>query len=452
MRRRTRTHRTGLLLGLLLGISGLFITPSLYWSLAGFKDATPKQQPPSLLSEDDPSSTKERFAWQPVNNELLDNDIKDAPLEAPSEAIQPTIGSAVVFDDNYEFRLKVPFYVYDNGLNWADTTTPEGIPIGETEYPDFKHSDDYWMLMSTFNHPMRTTDPSEAKLFFVPLLMNLPPFLWKYRVGTYCIHNRTTCFDHVDAIDVVERMDALLGESEYFQRSNGADHVLVLSHFFARSDRKNKFKTCRNMLSCNRVVFENHPQTTPEAALPYRITLPSLYVANHSGCEATDNKTADFAMIASLMPKKKHFQDRRNICQWLKEGNHSYSVCGEGEMCPALAEAKYGFHVRGDTFGSNRLMDTIMTDMVPIFTNVKQYNILPDFAPVDKFGYFVDLANRRTFDQSINAILATSDEEYRSKRSFIKKYKSLVDFRSGVPFDEYMASFAKRLGMQQDDD
>jgi hypothetical protein len=117
-----------------------------------------------------------------------------------------------VSKEYHPFRLTVPFYVYENrDLNWEDATldgepyepiAPHGGGAGTyvALFPactlqwkwkrqdvhdrllitprcfvsfyrssDGKHSDDYWYMRAAMIHPMRTMDPNEAKLFFVPV-------------------------------------------------------------------------------------------------------------------------------------------------------------------------------------------------------------------------------------------------------------------------------------------
>lgn len=96
-----------------------------------------------------------------------------------------------------DLLLSAPYYVYSyEDLLFWDNATLGGIPLKErlgieswyhwsTKKKNdnvprqhihqrmSKHDDDYWLLQASSHHPMRVNDPSKAKLFFVPLLMNL---------------------------------------------------------------------------------------------------------------------------------------------------------------------------------------------------------------------------------------------------------------------------------------
>jgi hypothetical protein len=71
--------------------------------------------------------------------------------------------------------LSVPFYVYDE-LDWSNMTIG-GNPVSAVTG---KHTNDYWFLQTSLRHPMRTRDPAQAKLFVVPILMNIYDNMRKY--------------------------------------------------------------------------------------------------------------------------------------------------------------------------------------------------------------------------------------------------------------------------------
>mmetsp|Transcript_42657 Transcript_42657/g.103169 ORF Transcript_42657/g.103169 Transcript_42657/m.103169 type:complete len:180 (+) Transcript_42657:103-642(+) len=101
-------------------------------------------------------------------------------------------------NDNMKKRdllLSVPFYVYED-LAWTKATIG-GKKVDKVANPPFdnetgkahrfKHGSDYWMMKASLldntimkGHPMRTHNMSEAKLFFVPWLMNFfDSRIWK---------------------------------------------------------------------------------------------------------------------------------------------------------------------------------------------------------------------------------------------------------------------------------
>lgn len=330
--------------------------------------------------------------------------------------------------------LQVPYYVYETStLNWENFTFQQGGPA----YADSKHSDDFWLYRASLRHPMRTKDPSNAKLFFVPFFLNAVP------ERKTCLHLNATwekCFARPGA--GYRFADKQLGLSEYFQRSQGKDHVVVLSHWMGPPHK------VPNLLRCNMINFESH---LPVPSSDDVTAIPSFYVGKpcHSlDSQWTITKTHDFTMVATMKPGNPDFSSREDICQWLQNGSYSVSNCGFGDQCPALARAKYGFHPRGDTWGSNRVIDLLMSRAIPLFTDQHQYEILPPFVPWKDLTYLVNVSNQESFAASLKDILSRPASEYREKRRLIEDYMHMFDHRKLYQFDAYMAEFATRLSLQ----
>jgi hypothetical protein len=139
-------------------------------------------------------------------------------------------------------------------------------------------------------------------------------------------------------------------------------------------------------------------------------------------------------MIASV---KESFKDRQKICKWVNDkgkSNVTVSICGSGDQCPALAESEFGFHVRGDTYGSNRLMDTILSTSIPIFTQQKQYSIIPDWINWEKVSYFVPVHSEKSFFSGLNKILNDSQGN-RERFEALMDNRMLFDWTTLIPFD-----------------
>jgi hypothetical protein len=113
-----------------------------------------------------------------------------------------------------------------------------------------------------------------------------------------------------------------------------------------------------------------------------------------------------------------------------------------------LANARYGFHVRGDTWGSNRLMDTLMSYTIPLFTNEEQYKILPSFYPWKDVSYLVNVTNKRSFLASIDDILSRPQTEYLDKIRLIKENMHKLQHKRPYQFDLHMAELARKLKLQ----
>eukprot|EP00977_Amphora_coffeiformis_P009071 scaffold2059_cov190-Amphora_coffeaeformis.AAC.4 len=371
-----------------------------------FKTAAP---PFEVVVEKKTGSNVSEEAFQ----DLIYDDVQLSPLGIPVVSFEP--------------KLKVPFYVYDGALDWSTSNT--SWDIGS------KHADDYWFHQNALKHPMRTLDPSEAKLFFVPTYLNTftEAHFTKYGPEQFCAHG-------LCGMQLFDYSAKTLEKSPWFQRSRGTDHVLVNS--FYRTARK-QGKISFNL--CNQVTFED--RQPPHGV--ERVYISSTYVGRPCAVIPSGEKTADFAMIGSLHLERKNFQARRDVCEWLSDNHFNVSLCGEGQQCPDLAQARYGFHVRGDTYGSNRLMDTVLSGTVPLFTHSQQYKILPPegVIPWSNMSYFVDISNATAFKNSLEELLARPHEEYERKLQSIAANLHLLDYTQGGQFDAYMNHFAEMLNV-----
>ena len=102
-------------------------------------------------------------------------------------------------------------------------------------------------------------------------------------------------------------------------------------------------------------------------------------------------------------------------------------------------------HFRGDTWGSNRLLDLLMTETIPLFTNEQQYNILPNFIPFREMSYLINVTTKEAFYESLDTILELPESEYQQKLNLIRQYAPYFDHTHVARFDGYMSAFAKAL-------
>ena len=84
--------------------------------------------------------------------------------------------------------------------------------------------------------------------------------------------------------------------------------------------------------------------------------------------------------------------------------NFFMRYCGDGEQCPALAQSRFGGHVRGDKPSSQRLHDNMLSGTVPIFTLKEQFDHRPFWIDWDKLSYFADIQKEETFLATIDTI------------------------------------------------
>ena len=414
-----------------------------------------------------PNSDRENHTATPnaSNTSIQVKSLTSSPTSRPQQISVTRNNPTTKFDDDEEEevggewkpKLNVPFYIYENGLNWWNITL---YNLGDYYY-DYKHSDDYWLLKSAREHPQRVLDPSKAKLFFVPTLLNA---MMEDKLGSGD-NSKVLCLPIKNGAQTKcgsalwRHCNKLLGQSPWFKRNQGRDHILVYSHFPSAWENRNDW----NFMSCNLITFENlipnqfqQRNKKQKSENGRRLSLPNIYIGQECGRTTIDDnhnrtvpieRTADFVMVATLKPDDKNFQTRGDICTWLNEGNFSTSNCGIGKQCPALAQAKYGFHVRGDTWGSNRIIDLALTGTIPLFTNEAQYEVLPDFIPFRDFSYLVNVTSKEAFYESLKVILKEPESEYIRKRDRLEQYRMYYDHSHIARFDGYMTAFAEALNI-----
>jgi Exostosin family len=339
--------------------------------------------------------------------------------------------------------LSVPFYVYED-LAWKSATFGRNTTVEDlSRLPRrSKHLDDFFFMKSSLVHPMRTRDPSKAKLFVIPLLMNT------YFDRTYFSgKDYKLCYRHDCDRNLLYKAISTLSQSEWLQKYPER-HIVVQSHYLAELYTKVPKELKEMLYQVNAISFEHSVPNRPD-----RLRFPKLYVG--SPCPMAE-KTHDVAMIASANMKKLHyFQDRINICAWILNSTSTtntlrsirMNACGQGRQCPALAQAKYGFHTRGDTLGSNRLLDTLLSGTIPIFTMKEQYDILPPWLDWRELSVLLpmnDGKNETQFVQALEHILQDFSG-YRDRHQTVLQHRDLLDWNTLHPFDLYMYSLQAEL-------
>jgi hypothetical protein len=327
--------------------------------------------------------------------------------------------------------LSVPFYVYPeiwmiDDATYANVSIHEAIRTHKVFGSLPKHDDDYHFAVSSLHHPMRVTDPKKAKLFVVPI-----PFNMIAMATIYAKNHAGVCWKGMCNEQLLVYINEFLGSSSWFQRNQGADHIATLPYFHWDDPLLNVTQF-RNIMNCHVVSFGDDPIPNHKD----RLDMPSMYVGQ--GCKVQTKKIYDVALIATIKKGIK-FRPRRDICDWMapRPFNISMPVCGKGSQCPALAESRFGFHVRGDSASSSRLFDTLLSGTVPIFTQDKQYWGVPDWIDWDKLSYYANAKNQTEFMQSMQRIM--SDRQgYEERHAHVARNRNLFDWWSGSPFDLYM--------------
>jgi len=328
-----------------------------------------------------------------------------------------------------------------------------------------KHSDDYFFAEAAYTHPMRVMDPTHAKLFVVPALINFlstvrsaPKHKHLACVGGMCTDGH--CASKPQSCDILIKTVRMLHDSEWFQRRQGRDHVLVAS----TPNANNLVKAFPALMACNAVIFEASRSSHT------RVLLPTLYVGKP--CAPSVIRDKDFTMVSRMKP---FYKVRIQVCEWLNGSSFRKTstcagpgpgfeapctdttrvMCSGMPQCDAFQGSKYGFHVAGDTLGSNRLMDLILSEIVPIFTDSAQYDILPfqDQVPWRLLSEEVNLDpsadGRARFLGDLKRI-ASDGEGFAEKRLLLRRVRSSVTWSRGNPrpFELYMSAFHRLVYLE----
>jgi len=318
--------------------------------------------------------------------------------------------------------LSVPFYVYET-LAWTDATihgTPVARVLAEGRFR--KHSLDWYFLQASLQHPLRTHDPAQAKLFVIPTLLNL------YSLRIFPGNNNVTlCAHGLCDRALMVHAGKVLNASTYYHRFPER-HIAVTSHF-GYQKVKLPARLRRELKNVNAIAFEDRKPNKRLQFSSYLVGTP---------CEQAE-KVFDVALIATLKPNSTKFIDRSNICEWLQgDSNVSVPICGSGDQCPTLGQAKLGLHARGDSFGSQRLFDLLLSGTVPIFTHKQQY--FWPWVDWDQLSYLIDLDEVRTRDEFLAALrnILQDVETFQRKLQAVLQHRHLFDWHTLYPFDTYM--------------
>ena len=323
-------------------------------------------------------------------------------------------------DSSFVPLLDQPFYVYEE-LLWLDGTYQQLSKVTNlVQEADFwsQYSEDLWFALAALRHPMRTMDPSEAKLFVVPIL-------------THLVVNpvaRSFCWNGMCNIDLLQYADKFLQQSPWFNRHGGTDHILVGTHpEAARLAGYNSFHHCQI------IALENQKWNSPE-----RYALPSLRWADSCSSNVS-NKTTDVVYVG-----EHHTISKQSF--WAPLGISSKMLTLA--ECHDLSKARLGLYLRENPalWGDAQPLSMILNYVVPVFTSKAQYKALPDWIDWDSLSYFVDASQDAT--NFLNQIKAIANDEvtYQEKLEAIQKNHDLVNWRTIVPFDTYMRIVSKKLG------
>lgn len=201
--------------------------------------------------------------WTFCNIKLLKK-YREASLELTSDLfLAPQTNN----DRNHApLLLSVPFYVYEE-LAWINATYG-GESVHEKSHGRLnKHFNDYYFARASLSHPLRTEDPSKAKLFVVPILMNF------FDDRSYS--KKQLCWNNRCDKELLIYAGKILQKSSWFQNYSHL-HIATTSHYahgkgFWESTKPRMLK--RALYQCNVISYENRSFNSPD-----RLRFPSYLV------------------------------------------------------------------------------------------------------------------------------------------------------------------------------
>jgi Exostosin family len=464
------------------------------------QDPTPPQHPPSVAA---PPTTTATTTLHGVTIRVPNNYqyLLNVPFYIYEEWGAPTYPHATLTLGGRPFDIRT--------LDKADPTHQNYHVIHGIHELKAKHADDIYLMAAAVHHPMRTLDPGRAKLFVIPTPFNMlidtldgkngenVKLCWELHYTQNNNNNETNnnikntngttppqSPPPLCNFEWAKHVDTELSLSPWYRRHKGLDHIAIMSHWrwlFSRANTRFgglKWKPQR-IHKCQLIDFEGKLGKLLQRK-KHRLAFPSYYVGKKCPVVAPEPRKYDFSMVATLNPigRATVFQDRINVCDWIRANNHDIhnktknkktstnetlstsssssassfgvlkmNVCGLGTQCPTMTDARFVIHAKGDTDGSNRLMDGLLTHTIPIFTRTSQYDVLPHWIDWKALSYFANISDRTTFIKDLFRIQSKAEEEssYRQKFQTIRDNTDLFDYETVVPFDTYMYMFQAAL-------
>ncbi|CAN6466480.1 unnamed protein product [Victoria cruziana] len=276
-------------------------------------------------------------------------------------------------------------------------------------------------------HPCRTMDPATATAFFVPFYGGLAvgKYLWKAGSGDRDRH--------------CQMLLEWLREQEWWRRSSGLDHFLMLGRItwdFRRSkdeDWGGSFLYMPGMENVTRLLIERNPWDEMDVAVPYPTSFHPRQDADVEEWRSYVRSVARPTLFSFAGATRTAFRDdfRGVLLRQCREaGNRCRSVDCRVAHCANDTSATLGLFMdsqfclqpRGDSFTRRSIFDCMVAGSIPVFfwrrTAYFQYTW---HLPRDPASYSVFIDRRDVKNgTSIERILSSlSPEKVRAMRETI---------------------------------
>lgn len=328
----------------------------------------------------------------------------------------------------------VKFYVYESPgwLKKCDKSRMKGTLL----LPDVA------MHYKLAKHPWRVQDPSEASFFFVPAYITLS--------------NSAACGGAKAHEDNMKELVRMMDSSPWFNRSQGADHVISGFMWNIVPDTFGEFAPYAKRMIVGR--FENNYRTAhfpntftipygPVSAKPYMLPRTPLSARSHSFFfMGSDDVRPAYRTRAAAFKQLKDFPDIALVdavdFTWAANANKGWddnqylTACkddGPWNGCKADRDWKlYGklgqdskcfLIIHGTTPSTSRLYDAFAFGAIPIIIS-KDFDVAAKVWPLDmpwqKFSVTVDQSD---FEQNASEVLT------RALPVALNKYEEVMQYR-----------------------
>lgn len=278
-----------------------------------------------------------------------------------------------------------------------------------------QHSVEYWMMLSLLGHEgeqgperaaVRVADPHQADLFFMPFFSSL-----SFNIHGVNMLDPETEKDRLLQVEVVD----FLKKSQWWQRSGGHDHVLVVHH-------PNAFRFLREELNSSIFIVADFGRFTKRVAwLTKDIVAPYNHMVD---TYANDNLTDPFKARTTLLffrgktRRKDEGKVRAKLANLLQ--NHSLVIYEESSAKNGGVElamkgmrlSRFCLHPAGDTPSSCRLFDAIVSHCIPVIVSDKIELPFEDELNYQEFCLFFSIQEALTPGYMLNFLESFPKERW----------------------------------------
>lgn len=345
-------------------------------------------------------------------------------------------------------------YVYDDpAVDWSRLVgcyvEKHGVsPWRHEEEEHAQNMAEVWVHQALLRHPMRTRDPAEASLFYIPLYVTVSSDATP-QLGNLVCENET----HYERVD--RALDFLETESKHFMKFGGANHFFVCSWWRCGVALGNRARVVlsRTILGINESPPANDEWarwecTNRVVTIPYvsstkipasLFTRDDEYVMRNrsipfyfAGRMRDRPERANLAVITDIYPAS-----LIGVSAWDWKDNPN--VYGEN-----LSSSQFCLCPRGDTMSSRRLFDAVAAGCIPVLSRSQTgLGNLPFISSMDyaEFAFVLpddSFAQTSSVAKFTNAIMGLDTTEIlRKRRALLKARGGLIyGYSTGDSFEE----------------